>query len=96
VVTRGLILAFALVLSACAMDPQGGYRPVEQSGSAEGTSFNDANAQCWTQAYTLLGGNAMDSARSRAYDTCMHDRGWYDPRASAPPQPRTTTVPGSR
>jgi hypothetical protein len=95
VVTRGLILAGALALSACALDPQGGYQPMSQPAAAPAAnSFNEANAQCWTLAYTLLGGNAMDSARSRAYETCMHDRGWEDPRMRA--QPRAATVPGSR
>lgn len=96
-VTRGLILAGALALSACGLDPQGGYRPMAQASGSQNSdsmSFDTANAQCWTAAYTLLGGNAMDSARSRAYDTCMHDRGWEDPRMRR--EPRAVTVPGSR
>lgn len=93
--TRGFILVVALALSACAADPQGGYQPMQRSGaSANGVTFDEANAQCWNQAYGLLGGNAMDSARTRAYDQCMHDRGWEDPRM--PAQPRATTSPGSR
>lgn len=94
--SRSLVLVMALGLSACAVDPQGGYRPIERSGSdgSARVSFDDANAQCWGLAYTLLGGNAMDSARSRAYETCMRDRGWEDSRMRR--QPKATTVPGSR
>jgi hypothetical protein len=97
VISRNLILAAAIALAGCGLDPQGGYRPMAQASGSQvsgSMSFDEANAQCWTLAYTLLGGNAMDSARSRTYDTCMHDRGWEDPRMR--PQPRAVTVPGSR
>jgi hypothetical protein len=93
----GTAFATALVLSGCAVDPYGGYRPMNQaaSGSADGVSFNQANAECWERSMSLLGGVAMDSARQRAYDTCMNDRGWYDPRLPAP-RPRGATTPSGR
>ena len=95
VLSRSVILAAAIALSGCALDPQGGYRPMpERSGSQAAMSFDQANAECWEISMSLLGGNAMDSARARAYDLCMHERGWQDPRM--PARPRPTTVPGSR
>lgn len=94
--TRGFLLAGALALSGCALDPQGGYRPLaERSGSPQAMSFNQANAECWQLSMSLLGGFAMDSSRQRAYDTCMNDRGWYDPRLPTP-QPRGVTTPSGR
>jgi hypothetical protein len=99
---RSFVLVGAVGLAGCGMiDPQDGYRPMsaqsasQPSGSApERLSFNQANAQCWTIAYSLLGGNAMDMARDRAYNQCMNDRGWENPALPARPQP--TTTPGSR
>lgn len=103
-VSRSLILAIAAAsaLSACALDPQAGYRPMQQtaasaagiSDSSDLMSFDEANAQCWGIAYSLLGGNAMDSARTTAYNKCMNDRGWENP--SLPARARPLTVPGSR
>jgi len=99
---RSLVFVAALALSACALDPQGGYRPIgEQSAgvysgsSSEGMSFDQANSQCWTIAYSLLGGNALDSARTTAYNKCMNDRGWENPMLPAM-RPQPQTVPGSR
>jgi hypothetical protein len=88
----GTALAAALVLSGCGLDPYGGYRPMNQaaSGSAEGMSFNQANAECWERSMSLLGGLAMDMPRQRAYDSCMHEMGWEDPRIPAQPRPSTT------
>jgi hypothetical protein len=90
-----VVLLGVLVLAGCGMDSQGGYRRMQQaSGSADGISFQQANTECWNMAYSLLGGNAMDSARERAYNQCMNDRGWENP--SMPARPRPTTTPGSR
>jgi hypothetical protein len=66
------------------------------SGSTGGMSFNQANAECWEISMSLLGGLAMDAARQRAYDSCMNDRGWYDPRLPYPVHPRGATTPSGR
>ena len=95
-----IVLVATSALSACALDPQAGYQPMQQAlASAAGISdtsdlmsFDEANAQCWEIAYSLLGGNAMDSARTTAYNKCMNDRGWENP--SLPARPRPLTIPG--
>jgi hypothetical protein len=102
-VSSNLVLCAAIVLAGCALDPQGGYRPIAESsgsaarsGSGERPSFNQANAECWERSMGLLGGLAMDSVRQRTYDICMNDRGWHDPRLPAPSQPRGATTPSGR
>lgn len=85
----------AAVLSGCGLDPRGGYRPLERSGSAETISFDEANARCWEQSMGLLGGLAMDAPRLRAYDTCMRRSGWEDPRLRPQPLPLPQTTPES-
>lgn len=78
--TRGLILGVALALSACALDPQGGYQPMQRSGTGTGSvTFNDANAQCWTVSMNNAGYGAT-MAQLAAYNTCMARNGWEDRR----------------
>jgi hypothetical protein len=103
VIYRNVVLVAALALSACGMDSQGGYQPMnQQTGSATGGSYSSPDAkayqqahdECWESSMSLLGGNAMDATRERTYNQCMNARGWEHPMMPAKPQP--TTTPGSR
>lgn len=85
--------AAMIVLAGCALDPQGGYRPIQRSGSPERPlSFNEANARCW-EASMNVAGFAATVPQQNAYDACMVRNGWEDPRKPARPQP---SVPGGR
>jgi hypothetical protein len=74
-------VAAAIALSGCALDPQGGYRPVTQvSGSVERpVSFDEANALCWTVSMNNAGYGAT-IVQLQAYQTCMVRNGWEDRR----------------
>ena len=96
---RGFILAIAITLAGCALDPQGGYRPMAEAPSHK--EFNDANAEAWVTAYSQLGGNAMDSAYTRQYDATMHSAGWEHPWMPArgwemPARPQPSTASGDQ
>ena len=90
---RAAFAATVVVLSGCGVDPQGGYRPVERSGSQGALSFNEANARCW-EASMNIAGFAATAPQQEAYNTCMVRNGWEDPRRRAREQP--VTVPGGR
>ena len=90
--SRSAILSVSLLLSACAIDPHGGYVPARDGAPP----FEQANARCWERSMSLLGGLAMDSARDRAYDTCMRENGWADPRRKPEPPPATTPASSGR
>jgi hypothetical protein len=78
---RNAFVATAIALSGCALDPQGGYRPAAQvSGSAERpTSFDEANARCWTASMNIAG-YAASVPELEAYRACMARAGWEDQR----------------
>jgi hypothetical protein len=78
---RNGFAAAAITLSGCALDPQGGYRPVTQiSGSPERPiSFNEANTQCRTASMNIAGYGAT-TPQLEAYRMCMARNGWEDRR----------------
>ncbi len=90
--SRILCFTSILLLAACAIDPHGGYTPVRDGAP----SFEEANAQCWERSMSLLGGLGMDSARNRAYDSCMRENGWADPRRKPEPPPARTPASSGR
>ena len=67
--------------SGCALDPQGGYRPVTQtSGSPERPiPFDEANARCWAVSMNIAG-FAATIPQLEAYKACMARNGWEDRR----------------
>jgi hypothetical protein len=83
VLARAAFPAAAILLSGCALDPQGGYRPVTQmSGSADSRgsmSFNEADAQCWVVSMNNAG-YAATMPQLAAYNGCMLRNGWEDRR----------------
>jgi hypothetical protein len=80
VLASAALPAVAIALSGCALDPQGGYRPVaERSGSPEAKSFNEVNAQCWAVSMNIAGFSAT-AAQQEAYNACMVRNGWEDRR----------------
>lgn len=83
VLARAAVPATAILISACALDPQGGYRPVTQlSGSPDSRgamSFNEANAQCWAVSMNIAGYSAT-MPQLAAYNACMGRNGWEDRR----------------
>lgn len=86
-VSRSLVLFAVLALSACALDPQGGYRPINQQSasgrsgtSPEVKSFDQANAECWTVSMNIAGYGAT-IAQLEAYKGCMARAGWADQRS---------------
>ena len=89
---RILSLSTILLLSACGLDPRGGYMPVRDNAP----SFEDVNARCWERSMSLLGGLGMDAPRDRAYDSCMRENGWADPRRKPEPAPATTPASSGR
>jgi hypothetical protein len=68
------VLFSAGLLAACAQGESGGFTKMR----ADATPYADAHAECWGEAGSLLGGNAMDMARQRAFDNCMALNGWQD------------------
>jgi hypothetical protein len=78
---RSSLAAAAIALAGCALDPQGGYRPVTQvSGTThQPLSFDEANAQCWTVSMNNAGYGAT-MAQLSAYQSCMARNGWQDQR----------------
>lgn len=87
-----IAVSAAFLLSACGLDPRGGYRPVRDNAP----SFDQVNAVCWERSMSLLGGLAMDSPREAAYDACMRQNGWADPRRTWQQQPATTPASSGR
>jgi hypothetical protein len=90
--SRILCLTSILVLSACGLDPHAGYKPARDGAPP----FEQANARCWERSMSLLGGLGMDAPRERAYDSCMRENGWADPRRKPEPAPATTPASSGR
>jgi hypothetical protein len=71
------LVGIGVLLAACASDEVDGFTKTR----ADATPYGEAHAQCWVRAFSLLGGNAMDAARQREFDSCMARDGWQDQRA---------------
>jgi hypothetical protein len=78
---RTALVAAAIASAGCAIDPQGGYRPVTQLSGApqQPISFDEANARCWTVSMNNAGYGAT-TAQLTAYELCMKRNGWQDQR----------------
>jgi hypothetical protein len=73
----GVLVATSFLLAACMSGESDGLTKAR----ADAGSYREAHARCWVRAYSLLGGNAMDMARQREFDSCMARDGWQDQRA---------------
>lgn len=76
------LAAGVVVLSGCAFDPQGGYRPVVQVAGEQKPpiSFKEANTQCWAVSMNIAGFGAT-IPQLEAYRTCMMRNAWEDHRS---------------